>query len=80
MFDINLLTYFQICYCKDNIDILEDPWFALAENCRLDSVFVQAIWLHLGLLYVLGERRLEDSVSGQEGNPVVAESNPEVDC
>ena len=32
--DINLLTYFQICYCKDNIDILEDPWFALEETCE----------------------------------------------
>ena len=57
-----------------------DPWFALAENYRLDSMFVQAKWLHLGLVYVLGERRLEDSVSDQEGNPVVAESKPEVDC
>ena len=26
IFDINLLTYFQICYCKDNIDVLEEPW------------------------------------------------------
>ena len=31
-------------------------------------MFVQAKWLHLGLVYVLGERRLEDSVSDQEGN------------
>ena len=43
-------------------------------------MFVQANWSHLCLVYVLGERRLEDSVSDQEGNPVVAEANPEVDC
>ena len=43
-------------------------------------MFVQANWLDLGLVYVLGERRLEDSVSDQEGNPVEAESNLEVDC
>ena len=42
-------------------------------------MFVQANWSHLGLVYALGERRLEDSVSDQEGNPVVAESKPEVD-
>ena len=34
MFDINLLTYFQICYCKDNIDILEEPWLAWLQNVR----------------------------------------------
>ena len=36
--DINLLTYFQICYCKDNIDILEDPWLVLAEICEASHV------------------------------------------